>query len=140
MSTGVLPKAVERYTERVITPESLKTAALEWLADAQGKPGALGEKSLRKIVDYSEKIAARSLPEDQNAIRSLIGEISSLLDSICDLRSQGRYDSQGQAQRCAQALRELVETKESVGLRDTSLSSIPYETLEAAKKKIQLNF
>lgn len=70
--------------------QSLLTAALDWLADPRGRPGAVGEKAIRRICDYAEKIAARSLPEDQFAIRHSISEIASLADSICELRQQGR--------------------------------------------------
>lgn len=70
--------------------QSLLTAALDWLADPQARPGAVGEKAIRRILgkchsvtrwlksmhvnglEYAEKIAARSLPEDQYAIRRAI--------------------------------------------------------------------
>jgi vinculin len=70
--------------------QSLLTAALDWLADPRGRPGSVGEKAIRRILDYSEKIAARSLPEDQYAIRRACSEITSLTDSLCELRTQGR--------------------------------------------------
>lgn len=70
--------------------QSLLTAALDWLADPRGRSGAVGEKAIRRICDYAEKIAARSLPEDQYAIRNSISEIASLADSICELRQQGK--------------------------------------------------
>lgn len=40
------------------------------------------------------QIAARSLPEDQYAIRQAASEITSLTDAICELRNQGRSDNQ----------------------------------------------
>jgi vinculin len=96
--------------------QSLLTAALDWLGDPRGRPGAVGEKAIRRILEYSEKIASRSLPEDQFAIRHAISEIQSLTDSICELRNSGRYDNQGLAQSCAQKLKSLVGTKESQGV------------------------
>lgn len=96
--------------------QSLLSAALDWLADPRGRPGSVGEKAIRRICDYAEKIAARSLPEDQYAIRQAASEITSLTDAICELRNQGRSDNQGLAQRCAQKLRDLVGTKESQGI------------------------
>lgn len=85
--------------------QSLLSAACDWLADPRGRPGAVGEKAIRRICEYSEKIAARSLPEDQYTIRQAVSEITSLTDSICDLRNQGR-DNQALAQNCAQKLRD----------------------------------
>lgn len=58
--------------------QSLLTAALEWLADGKARPGAVGEKAIRRILEYSEKIASRALPEDQFAIRHSASEIASL--------------------------------------------------------------
>uniref|UniRef100_A0A915CWW7 Vinculin n=1 Tax=Ditylenchus dipsaci TaxID=166011 RepID=A0A915CWW7_9BILA len=81
--------------------QSLLTAALDWLADPRARPGAVGEKAIRRILEYAEKIAARSLPEDQFTIRHAISEIASLADSICELRQAGRYDNQQLAQSCA---------------------------------------
>uniref|UniRef100_A0AC34QHQ2 Vinculin n=1 Tax=Panagrolaimus sp. JU765 TaxID=591449 RepID=A0AC34QHQ2_9BILA len=106
--------------------QSLLTAALDWLADPRGRPGAVGEKAIRRILEYSEKIAARSLPEDQLAIRHAISEIQSLTDSICELRNAGRYDNQGLAQSCAQKLKDLVGTKESQGV-------LPYALINAQR-------
>uniref|UniRef100_A0A7E4ZTB3 Vinculin n=1 Tax=Panagrellus redivivus TaxID=6233 RepID=A0A7E4ZTB3_PANRE len=96
--------------------QSLLTAALDWLGDPRARPGAVGEKAIRRILEYSEKIASRSLPEDQFNIRHSISEIQSLTDSICELRNSGRYDNQGLAQSCAQKLKDLVGTKESAGV------------------------
>jgi vinculin len=96
--------------------QSLLSAALDWLADPRGMPGAVGEKAIRRICDYSEKIASRSLPEDQFAIRHAVGEITSLTDAICELRRTGRYDNQGLAQNCAAKIKDLVGTKESQGM------------------------
>ncbi|KAL3079670.1 hypothetical protein niasHS_013952 [Heterodera schachtii] len=94
--------------------QSLLAAACDWLADPNGRPGSVGEKAIRRICEYAEKIAARSLPEDQYAIRHNVAEITSLTDQICDLRNRGT-DNQVLARNCAQKLRDLVGTKESQG-------------------------
>lgn len=109
--------------------QSLLSAACDWLADPRGRPGAVGEKAIRRICEYSEKIAARSLPEDQYTIRQAVSEITSLTDSICDLRNQGR-DNQALAQNCAQKLRDLVGTKESQGF-------LPHALLGAQRSGVQ---
>ncbi|KAI6187116.1 Vinculin [Aphelenchoides besseyi] len=96
--------------------QSLLTAALEWLADPRARPGTVGEKAIRRILDYAEKIASRALPEDQFTIRQSASEIQSLTNQICELRQHGRYDSQNLASQCAQKLKDLVGTKESQGV------------------------
>uniref|UniRef100_A0AC35U531 Vinculin n=1 Tax=Rhabditophanes sp. KR3021 TaxID=114890 RepID=A0AC35U531_9BILA len=96
--------------------QCLLTAALDWLGDSRARPGAVGEKAIRRICDYAEKIAARALPEDAHNIRHAIGNITSLTDAICELRNQGRHDNQGLAQSCAQKIKELVGTKETPGV------------------------
>uniref|UniRef100_A0A0N4Z3B8 Vinculin n=1 Tax=Parastrongyloides trichosuri TaxID=131310 RepID=A0A0N4Z3B8_PARTI len=101
--------------------QSLLTAALDWLGDPRARPGAVGEKAIRRICDYAEKIATRSLPEDAYNIRHAIGNITSLTDAICELRIQGRHDNQGLAQSCAQKIKELVGTKETPGVLPNAL-------------------
>ncbi|TMS37306.1 hypothetical protein L596_004265 [Steinernema carpocapsae] len=96
--------------------QSLLTAALDWLGNPRDRPGAIGEKAIRRICDYSEKIAARALPEDSSVIRRAVSDIMSMADAICELRTQGRYDNQGLAASCAQKLKELVGTKEIDGV------------------------
>uniref|UniRef100_A0A183DSW8 Vinculin n=1 Tax=Gongylonema pulchrum TaxID=637853 RepID=A0A183DSW8_9BILA len=102
--------------------QSLLTAALDWLADPRGRPGAVGEKAIRRIVDYSERIATRALPEDARLIRRTVSDISSMTDSLCELRSQGG-DNQGLANGCANKLRELVGTKEVSGILPGALTN-----------------
>lgn len=95
--------------------QSLLTAALDWLSDPRGRPGAVGEKAIRRIVDYAERIAARALQEDARLIRRAVSDITSMTDSLCELRNQGG-DNQGLAVSCANKLRELVGTKEVSGI------------------------
>nr|Q17162.1 RecName: Full=Vinculin [Brugia malayi]AAB96842.1 vinculin [Brugia malayi] len=102
--------------------QSLLTSALDWLADSRGRAGATGEKAIRRIVDYSERIAARALPEDARLIRATVSDITSMTDSLCELRNQGG-DSQGLASGCANRLKELVGTKEISGILPSALTN-----------------
>ncbi|VDM60306.1 unnamed protein product [Angiostrongylus costaricensis] len=101
--------------------KSLLTAALDWLADSRAQPGAVGEKAIRRILDYADRIASRALPEDSYAIKRSISEIQSLTDAICELRAHGRYDNEGLAASCAEKLKELIGTKHSSGILPDAL-------------------
>ncbi|KAH7706796.1 vinculin [Aphelenchoides avenae] len=108
--------AINNFVFKKSGQQSLREAALEWLSDPRGRPGDIGERSIRRICEWGEKLASRSLPDDQNAIRQGNNDILSALDHLCDLRSRGA-DNQRLAQGVAQKLRDLVDVKESVGLR-----------------------
>ncbi|CAD6191355.1 unnamed protein product [Caenorhabditis auriculariae] len=103
--------------------KSLLTAALDWLADPRARAGAIGEKAIRRICEYADRIAARALPEDGHSIKRSINEIMSMTDSLCDLRNSGRYDSENLAAQCAQKLKDLVGTKHSSGLMSDALQN-----------------
>lgn len=100
--------------------QSLLGAALDWLNDPRGRVGAIGEKAIRRIVAYSERIASRALPEDARMIRRTINDITSLADSLCEIRSQGG-DNHGLAVNCSNKLKELVGTKEISGMLPSAL-------------------
>lgn len=61
--------AINNFVFKKAGQQSLREAALEWLSDPRGRAGDTGEKSIRKICEYAEKLACRSLPDDQNAVR-----------------------------------------------------------------------
>ncbi|CAJ0931387.1 unnamed protein product, partial [Mesorhabditis belari] len=103
--------------------KSLLAAALEWLADPRGVPGSVGEKAIRRICEYAERIATRALPEDAYVIQRATSEIHSLTNAICEQRNHGRYDNEGLAQTCAQKLKDLVGTKQSTGLLPDALTN-----------------
>ena len=50
----------------------------------------MGEKSLRNILDMTQKVAERSLPIDADHLRRLAGDVSAMTDSLCELRMGGR--------------------------------------------------
>lgn len=95
--------------------QSLLTAALDWLGDPRGRPGSIGEKAIRRIVDYAERIASRALPEDARTIKRAVSDITAMTDSICEIRMRGG-ENQGLAASCANKLKELVGTKEIRGM------------------------
>lgn len=52
----------------------------------------LGEKALRRILEYAERIADRALPDDAHIIRRATAEIGSMTDSLCELRANGQVN------------------------------------------------
>ncbi|KRZ09613.1 Vinculin [Trichinella zimbabwensis] len=107
--------------------ESLLQAALDWLGDPRALRGGVGEKSLRRILVYAERIADRALPEDASLIRRACSDIASMTDSLCELRHNKQGDSpqcQGLARGIAQKLRELVGGKDIAGLLPHALQSL----------------
>ncbi|CDW52063.1 vinculin [Trichuris trichiura] len=96
--------------------ESLLQAAFDWLADPRALRGGVGEKSLRRILEYSERIADRALPEDASQIRRACSDISSMTDSLCELRHNKQVIIRRLARGIAQKLRELVGSKDLGGL------------------------
>ncbi|KRZ51244.1 Vinculin, partial [Trichinella nativa] len=107
--------------------ESLLQAALDWLADPRALRGGVGEKSLRRILVYAERIADRALPEDASLIRRACSDIASMTDSLCELRHNKQGDSpqcQGLARGIAQKLRELVGGKDIAGLLPHALQGL----------------
>ena len=51
--------------------------------------GGIGEKSLRHILEYANRIADRSLPADRDAIKKSVGDITSMVNALCEMRSEG---------------------------------------------------
>ncbi|XP_022661319.1 vinculin-like isoform X4 [Varroa jacobsoni] len=67
--------------------------AHDWLDDPTAMPGGVGEKSLRYILEYARRIAERALPADRNVILKACGDIESMLNALCELRSSGQDNS-----------------------------------------------
>ena len=76
-------------------------AAFDWLEDPDSLVGGLGEKSLRHILEYANRIADRSLPADRDAIKKSVGDINAMLNALCDLKAKGQGRSP-QAQSLSQ--------------------------------------
>ena len=55
--------------------------------------GGVGEKSLRSIVELSGRVSDRALPQDRDAIGKLAGDVTSMTDALCELRSSGQVRS-----------------------------------------------
>ena len=52
--------------------------------------GGLGEKSIRQILELSQKVGERSLPGDRDAIARLCSDINYMTDGLCELRGDGK--------------------------------------------------
>lgn len=68
-------------------------AAHDWLEDPEALVGGIGEKSLRHILEYAKRIADRSLPADRDAINKSVGDITAMVNALCELRSKGQGGS-----------------------------------------------
>ncbi|XP_043197317.1 vinculin-like isoform X4 [Amphibalanus amphitrite] len=77
--------------------------ATDWLQDPLAVRGGVGEKSLRSIVELSGRVADRALPQDRDAINKMAGDVTSMTDALCELRSSGQGTSP-QAQGLARSL------------------------------------
>lgn len=66
--------------------EARLRSAYDWLEDPIALRGGLGEKSVRQILDQSGRIADRSLPAEREAIKKLCGDLTTMTDSLCELR------------------------------------------------------
>ena len=55
----------------------------------------MGEKSVRSIVELSGRVSDRALPQDRDAINKLAGDVSSMTDALCELRSSGQVGAVG---------------------------------------------
>lgn len=65
-------------------------AAHDWLEDPTSVVGGVGEKSLRYILEYAERVADRCLPPDNNTIQKMCGDIRAMTNALCELRQEGK--------------------------------------------------
>ncbi|KAK2722874.1 hypothetical protein QYM36_003163, partial [Artemia franciscana] len=94
--------------------DSKLQAALDWLEDSNALRGGVGEKSLRNILEMSNRVAERALPEDAEMISKHVSEISSLTDALGELRADGKGNTP-QAEGLARSLKgKLVELSKLV--------------------------
>lgn len=52
--------------------------------------GGVGEKSLRYILEYAQRVAEKCLPPDGNAIQKMAGDITAMTNALCELRQEGK--------------------------------------------------
>ncbi|XP_074603743.1 vinculin [Brevipalpus obovatus] len=96
-------------------------AAHDWLEDPTVLPGGIGEKSLRHILEYANRIADRSLPPDRDAIRKATGDINAMVNALCELRSDGKGDSP-QAQSLSRSIGQKL--KDLIGLCNRAIANV----------------
>lgn len=77
--------------------------------------GGVGEKALRQIIENAHKIGDRCLPEDGNKIHNLADQITSLTNTLCDLRQDGKGNTQ-QAENIARDIGEKLLNLEKLVL------------------------
>ncbi|XP_067124489.1 vinculin-like isoform X5 [Centruroides vittatus] len=85
-------------------------ASHDWLEDPIAVTGGIGEKSLRQILEYAQRIAERSLPPNNDSIKKMCGDIKSMTDGLCELRQDGKGTSpqaQALSRGIGQKLKEL---------------------------------
>ncbi|XP_076339142.1 vinculin-like isoform X2 [Tachypleus tridentatus] len=102
-------------------------ASHDWLEDPSAVTGGVGEKSLRHILGYAQRVAERSLPPDHNTIKKMCGDITSMTDGLAELRQEGKGASpqaQSLSRGIGQKLRELngviisaIQNVESSGIQ-----------------------
>jgi hypothetical protein len=94
-------------------------------------PGGVGEKSLRRLLELSLRVAERSLPADAEHLRRLAGDASSMADALSELRASGE-GAKPQAESLARGLEarlgEIVATVQQAisryKFKDISIDSI----------------
>lgn len=92
-------------------------AANDWLMDPTAVRGGVGEKSLRQIIEAAEKVADRCLPQDAIPIRRLTGELTTMTDALCELRTSNRPTNIAQAESLARGIREKLGQLQQAVLR-----------------------
>ena len=125
--------------------ESKMQAAHDWLQDPNALQGGVGEKSVRQILAHALKIADRSLPLDADHIRKLSGDITSMTDALCELRSSGQGASpqaETLARNIEMRLNELMATaNQAIGRVEKSGIQQPAPTvagrLEQARRWLE---
>ena len=80
----------------------------DWLKDPLALQGGVGEKSVRRVLEHALKVADRSLPIDAEHIRKLTGDLASMIDALCELRSKGD-GATPQAEALAQAIENRLD-------------------------------
>jgi len=82
-------------------------AARDWLEDPLALRGGVGEKSVRQILEHSQRVSERALPGDAEAIKKLCGDITTMTDALCELRQDGKGTTP-QAECLAHSIQEKL--------------------------------
>lgn len=82
-------------------------AARDWLEDPLALRGGVGEKSVRQILEHSQRVSERALPGDAEAIKKLCGDITTMTDALCELRQDGK-GATPQAECLAHSIQEKL--------------------------------
>lgn len=69
--------------------------------------GGVGEKALRQIINNAYGIADRCLPQDAAIIRKIADDIKRAVNTLCDLRQEGKGQTP-QADQLARQIREQL--------------------------------
>jgi len=101
--------------------QSKLQTAHDWLEDPEALVGGIGEKSLRHILEYANRIADRSLPQDRDAIKKSVGDINAMLNALCELRSKGQGASP-QAQSLSKSIGHKL--KDLTGLLQRAIRNV----------------
>ncbi|XP_044004486.1 vinculin isoform X4 [Aphidius gifuensis] len=88
--------------------ESRVRAAHDWLDDGRAMRGGVGEKSLRQIIEQTDKLAERYLPPTQaDPLAKLSSQISTMTDALCELRQDGKGTTP-QAESLARGIKDKL--------------------------------
>ncbi|BES98119.1 vinculin [Nesidiocoris tenuis] len=74
----------------ISTIQSKYRSARDFVEDPFAMRGGIGEKAVRQIVDHAHAVADRALPNDQEAINRLCSEVNSMVETVCELRQEGK--------------------------------------------------
>lgn len=81
---------LETYSRRVEYKQFQQYSVSQ---DPYAVRGGIGERSLRQILEHAVEVAERGLPNDRDAIKKLVSEITTMVDALCELRDDGKGTS-----------------------------------------------
>ncbi|ESN97209.1 hypothetical protein HELRODRAFT_187353 [Helobdella robusta] len=83
--------------------------AQDWLSDPEALVGSAGEHAVRNILDYATRVADRSVSDDdREAICKSVSNVASMMDALCELRSQGQGNST-QAHSLSRGIQQILK-------------------------------
>ncbi|XP_065226162.1 vinculin-like isoform X3 [Planococcus citri] len=83
-------------------------SARDWLLDPLAVRGDISERSLRQILEHAVQVSERALPSDRDAIKKMVSEITTMVDTLCELRDYGKGSSP-QAEGLARGIEEKLQ-------------------------------